>query len=149
MFKYIVSVVTISGMETLEAKIENLKLCGLSTEETWRPRRPAPHIFFFLCKENVSENMSLLVNKMDLPANYIVNHTSFLLVSLEKTMRPKCLVVKSIDDPHLPLLRVLRMLEARFISKIIEGHPESKTLQKIYENVISNASNHTKSSTKS
>ncbi|GLJ40584.1 hypothetical protein SUGI_0837750 [Cryptomeria japonica] len=150
MFKYIVNAATISCMETLEAKIENLKLCGLSTEETWQLLRASPHVIF-RSKEDVSEKMSILVNKMELPATYVMQHPRLLNISLEKTMKPRCVVwqkIKSIDDSDLSLSRVLSMPEARFVRKIIKGHPESKTLLKIYENAISDASNCKKSSTK-
>ncbi|GLJ32383.1 hypothetical protein SUGI_0651710 [Cryptomeria japonica] len=36
MFRYIVGLVAMGRVETLEAKIENRKLCGLSAEETWQ-----------------------------------------------------------------------------------------------------------------
>ncbi|GLJ32390.1 hypothetical protein SUGI_0651840 [Cryptomeria japonica] len=151
LFKYIVGIVATNLTKTLEAKIENLKLCGLSAEETWQVLGAAP-IVFNLSKENVSEKINFLVNNMELPANYVVKHASLLHLNLDKIMRPRCLVwqkMKSINDIDLPLVTVLRMPEARFVSKIMKGHPESKTLWTIYENAISNASNRTKSSAKS
>ncbi|XP_057823395.2 uncharacterized protein LOC131035681 [Cryptomeria japonica] len=149
--KLLKGIVATNLTKTLEAKIENLKLCGLSAEETWQVLGAAP-IVFNLSKENVSEKINFLVNNMELPANYVVKHASLLHLNLDKIMRPRCLVwqkMKSINDIDLPLVTVLRMPEARFVSKIMKGHPESKTLWTIYENAISNASNRTKSSAKS
>ncbi|XP_057823383.2 transcription termination factor MTEF1, chloroplastic [Cryptomeria japonica] len=147
MFKYVVGLVATSAPKTLEAKIENLKLCGLSAEETWQLLGTVPLLLCY-SKENVSEKMNFLVNDMKLPASYVVKHANLLRINLEKTTRPRCLVwqkIKSISDLDLTLLTVLSMPEARFVSKIIEGHPESKTLRTIYENALSNVSNRTKS----
>lgn len=77
---------------------------------------------------------------MELPANYVVKHASLLRISFEKTLRPRGLVwqkIKSIDGLSLPLLTVLSMPEANFVTKIVKGHPESKALLKINENAIS------------
>ncbi|GLJ48061.1 hypothetical protein SUGI_1014800 [Cryptomeria japonica] len=41
-YKFIVGEVATSRIETLKAKIENLKLCGLTAEETWQVCRAAP-----------------------------------------------------------------------------------------------------------
>ncbi|XP_057840966.2 transcription termination factor MTERF4, chloroplastic [Cryptomeria japonica] len=150
MFKYVVGKVAMSRVETLEAKIENLKLCGLSAEETWQVLGAVPLILCF-SKKNVSEKMNFLVNNMELSANYVVKYPKFLQISLEKTMRPRFLVwqkIKSIDALNLSIYTLLRMSETRFVDRIIKEHPESETLWRIYENAISNASNNTKSSTK-
>ncbi|XP_057823367.1 transcription termination factor MTERF8, chloroplastic [Cryptomeria japonica] len=145
MFKYIVSIVAVSRVETLEAKIENLKYCGLSAEEIWQLFGACPLLLKF-SKENVKKKMDFLVNTMELPANYAVKHPGILTVSLEKTTRPRFLVwqkIKSINDFNIAFFTVLLMTEARFVSKIIKGHPESQTLWTIYENAISDASNRT------
>ncbi|XP_057823374.1 transcription termination factor MTERF5, chloroplastic [Cryptomeria japonica] len=150
MFKYIVSTVAIHRAETLEVKIENLKLCGFSAEEIWQLFGAYP-LVFNLSKENVMKKMNFLVNNVELPANYVVKHPRILTVSLEKTLRPRFLVwqkIKSSNDFNFAFFTVLLMTEARFVSKIIRGHPESKTLWTIYENAISSASKRTKSSTK-
>ncbi|GLJ32381.1 hypothetical protein SUGI_0651660 [Cryptomeria japonica] len=147
---YWIEEVARSRTKMLEAKIENLKLCGLSAEETWQLLGAAPLLFLF-SKESVSEKMNFLVTNMELPANYVVKHPSLSQVSLEKTMKPRFLVwqkIKSINDSELPLLTVFTMTEARFVYKIIKEHLESKILWTIYENAISNASNRPKSTTK-
>ncbi|GLJ32379.1 hypothetical protein SUGI_0651610 [Cryptomeria japonica] len=106
MFKYIVSIVAVSRVETLNSKIENLKLCGLSAEEIWQLFGASP-LIVSLSKENVREKMNFLVNTAELPANYVVKRPRILTVSLEKTMRPRFLVwqkIKSISDFNLALL---------------------------------------------
>ncbi|GLJ48070.1 hypothetical protein SUGI_1014980 [Cryptomeria japonica] len=148
LFKYIVGAVATSRMETLMAKIENLKLCGLSAEETWQVCRAGPQVFNY-SKVKVRETMNFVVKDMELPANYIVKHSWLLQLNLEKIMRPRFLVwqtIKSMNGPSVSLLSVLVMPEARFVRNIVRGHPESTTLWTIYENAISKASNHTKSS---
>ncbi|GLJ32632.1 hypothetical protein SUGI_0656480 [Cryptomeria japonica] len=149
-FKYIVGVVAKSRTETLEAKIENLKLCGLSVEEIWQLLGAAPLVLSY-SKESVCEKMNFIVNNMELPVNHVVKHPLLLQISLEKTTRPRFLVwqkIKSINALELPLLTVLTMTEAKFVHNIIKGHAESKLPWTIYENAISNASNRTKNSTK-
>ncbi|XP_057852664.1 uncharacterized protein LOC131062937 [Cryptomeria japonica] len=151
MFKFIVSKVVCSRIETLEAKIENLKLCGLSAEETWQVFRGNPALLS-LSKEYICEKMKFLVNTMELPTNYVVTHPGLWKFSLEKTMRPRFLVwqkIKDMNDVGLSLLTVLRMTEARFVGKLIKEHPESETLLSIYQNAISSSPNCTKRSTKS
>ena len=84
-----------------------------------------------MSKEHVSENMNLLVNKMELPIDHVVQHASLLKIILEKTMRPRCLVLQKIRTmgfPDLILLTLLLMPKAQFIRRIIKGHLESKTL---------------------
>ncbi|GLJ48073.1 hypothetical protein SUGI_1015040 [Cryptomeria japonica] len=147
-YKYIVVLVITSRMETLMAKIENLKLCGLSAEETWQVCRAVPQVLRY-SKEKISETMNFVTKDMELPANYIVKHSWLFQKNLEKFMRPRFLVwqtIKSMNGSSLSLLSVLGMAEARFVKNIIRGHPESTTLWTIYENAISKASNHTKSS---
>ncbi|XP_059063494.1 transcription termination factor MTEF1, chloroplastic [Cryptomeria japonica] len=149
-FRYIVGIVAMRRMETLEEKIENLKLCGLSEEETWQLLGASPVVLSF-SKESVSEKMNFLVNNTELPASYVLKHPSFLRIHVEEVMKPRFLVwqkIKSINGYELPLLMVLSMPETRFVNSIIKGHPESKILWTIYENAISNASNRSKSSTK-
>ncbi|GLJ32631.1 hypothetical protein SUGI_0656470 [Cryptomeria japonica] len=150
MFKYIVGRVAVGSTKTLEAKIDNLKLCGLSVEEIWQLLGAAPVVLTF-SKESVSEKMNFIVNNMELPVHHVVKHPLLLLISLERTMKPRFLVwqtIKSINALEIPLFTVLKMTEAKFVNNIIKGHAESKILWTIYENAISNASNRTKSSTK-
>ncbi|XP_057822478.2 transcription termination factor MTERF2, chloroplastic [Cryptomeria japonica] len=147
-YTFIVGVVAISRIETLKAKIENLQLCGLSAEETWQVCRPAPQVLLY-SKVRVRETMNFVVKDMELPANYIVKHSCLLHLNLEKIMRPRFLVwqkIKAMNGSSLSLLSVLKMSEERFVRNIIRGHPESTTLSMVYENAISKASNHTKSS---
>ncbi|GLJ32307.1 hypothetical protein SUGI_0650220 [Cryptomeria japonica] len=150
MFKFILSRVVSSRVETLEAKIENLKLCGLSAEETWQVFRANPGLLGY-SKEYMGEKIKFRVNTMELPANYVVKRPTLCAISLEKTMRPRFLVwqkIKDMNDLGLSLLTVLTMTEARFVRKIIKGHPESETLLSIYQNAISSSPNCTKISTK-
>ncbi|GLJ48069.1 hypothetical protein SUGI_1014940 [Cryptomeria japonica] len=147
-YKYIVSIVATHRMETLKAKIENLQLCGLSAEETWQLCRAVPQVLYY-SKVRVRETMNFVVKDMEFPANCIVKHYHLLQLNLEKVMRPRFIVwqtIKSMNGPSLSLLSVLTMREERFVRNIIRGHPESTTLWTIYENAISKASNHTKSS---
>ncbi|XP_057832872.2 transcription termination factor MTERF9, chloroplastic [Cryptomeria japonica] len=149
-FKYILGIVAMGRTETLEAKIENLKLCGLSVEEIRQLLGAVPLVLCF-SKESVSEKMNFIVNNMELSVHHVVKHPWLLQISLEKTMRPRFLVwqkIKSINALELPLLTLLTMTEAKFVHNIIKGHAESKLLWTIYENAISNASNRTKNSTK-
>ncbi|GLJ50855.1 hypothetical protein SUGI_1083330 [Cryptomeria japonica] len=123
MYKYIVSIVAVSRLETLQAKIDNLKLCGgASSEEIWQLISAAPQVL--LCsEENVSDKMNFLVNNMEFPANYVVKHAWLLCISLERKLRPRFLVlqkIKSINELDLSLLTVLKMPEAMFVNKFIK-----------------------------
>ncbi|XP_057852671.1 uncharacterized protein LOC131062943 [Cryptomeria japonica] len=149
MFKYILSAVILGRMETLEARIENLKFWGLSAEEIWRIFRVAPLVLSF-SKETIGEKMNFVVNHLEVPANSVVKHPVLLQKSLERSMRPRFLVwqkIESTTDLSLSIIKVLKMTEERFI-KIIEEHPDSETLWTIYENAVSDAPNDTKRSSR-
>ena len=60
-------------------------------EETWQLLGTCS-IGFNLSNETVSEMMNFLANNMELPANYVAKHLTLLQISLEKIMKPRCLV---------------------------------------------------------
>ncbi|XP_057852666.2 uncharacterized protein LOC131062939 [Cryptomeria japonica] len=149
MFKYVLIAVTVSRMETLEARIENLKFWGLSAEEIWRLFRVAPLVLNF-SKETIGEKMNFVVNHLKEPANSVVKHPLLLQKSLERSVRPRFQVWQKIESttaPGLSIFKVLEMTEERFI-KIIEGHPDSEILWSIFENAVSDAPSGTKRSSR-
>ncbi|KAH9323378.1 hypothetical protein KI387_018017 [Taxus chinensis] len=146
MYKYIVSIVANSRMETLESKIDNLQLCGLSAEETWELARASPSILY-LSEENVKEKKKTLVNT-GLSLNFVAKHPRLISTSLEKLLKPRFLVLQNMNfmngEGHFRPKRLFTMLmmpEAKFVTeKIIKGYHESTTLWTVYENAIAKAS---------
>ena len=88
MFKYIVRIadyeppkdVRGQDRESLTLHEENLQLLGASPIE------------FNISNETVGEMMKFLANNMELPTNYVAKHFSLLQISLEKIIKPRCLV---------------------------------------------------------
>ena len=68
-------------------------------------------------------------------------------MSLEKVMRPKFFVLqnkRAMDgarkDNPTRIFLMFMMLEVKFFTKIIQGHPEAATLWTVYKNAIANVS---------
>ena len=88
MFKYIVRIADYEPPKDVRGQDrEYLTL----HEETWQLLGASP-IGFNLSNETISEMMNFLANNMELPANYVAKHLALLQISLEKIMKPKCLV---------------------------------------------------------
>ncbi|KAH9323377.1 hypothetical protein KI387_018016 [Taxus chinensis] len=145
MYKYVVSLVANSRMETLESKIDNLQLCGLSAEETWELVRACPSIFN-LSQVHVKEKMEFLVNT-GFSLNFVAKHPRVISMSLERLLKPRFLVLHNMKltngEGHFRperLYTMLMMPEAKFVTEIIKGHHESTALWTVYENAIAKAS---------
>jgi hypothetical protein len=95
--------------------------------------------------------MQFLTNNVGLPANSVVKRHRFLEKNLEKVIKPRFLVLQEIKSLNglghyndKQFCSIISMPEAKFLSKIVEGHPQSATLYRVYEKAISNVSGGTK-----
>ncbi|GLJ32628.1 hypothetical protein SUGI_0656350 [Cryptomeria japonica] len=139
MYKYALITVATYRTETLLAKMHNLQLCGLSSEETWELFRVFPKIFG-LSEEKVKQNLDFIVNDMELAANCVLKYPQLLIANLEKVLKPRFLVWQRMkcmnvlgDLEFKSLDSVIVMPEAKFLSKIVKGPP---MLYTIYEEVM-------------
>ena len=88
MFKYILRIADYDPAKDVRSQDrDSLTL----HEETWQLLGASP-IGFSLSNETVSEMMNFLADNIELPANYVAKHLALLQISLEKIMKPRCLV---------------------------------------------------------
>ncbi|GLJ32345.1 hypothetical protein SUGI_0650950 [Cryptomeria japonica] len=150
MYKYIVSMVATSRTEALETKIDNLQLCGLSSEEAWELVRVCPSVLS-KSEENIKKKMDFMLNHMGLSIDFVTKHPRMFTMSLDKVMRPRFLVLQRMTAMNgaeevnpTRLCSMLTMTEAKFVAQIIQGHPESAALWIVYKNAIANVSKSSK-----
>ncbi|XP_010539577.1 PREDICTED: uncharacterized protein LOC104813610 [Tarenaya hassleriana] len=130
MFKYVVSLIGVSRMETIQEKVANLEKFGFSEEEVWHMIGKSP-LILTLSVEKVQRNMTFIVASMKLPAHSILRHPFLLYCNLESHLRPRVLLSKRIEEMGLQpqikrqeIFRVLRMREKRFLRVFVNCHPE-------------------------
>ncbi|XP_057832867.2 transcription termination factor MTERF4, chloroplastic [Cryptomeria japonica] len=143
MYQYVLVSVVTYPMKTLEAKMQNLQLCGLSEEKAFELLRVCPKTLGFRV-EKVSEVMDFIVNTMELPANSVVKYPKFLTMNLNRVIRPRFLVWRSLTSMYgrkyrkgLSLHVILFMPEKKFLSDVLNRRP---ALYPIYEMALANVS---------
>ncbi|GLJ13063.1 hypothetical protein SUGI_0204420 [Cryptomeria japonica] len=149
-YKYVVSMVANCRIEALEAKIDKLRLCGLSPAQAWEVVRVCPSVLL-LSKENIKKKMDFMLNHMELSVDFVAKHSRMFSMSLDKVMRPRFLVIQTMTAMNgagevnpTRLCIMLMMTEAKFVAQIIQGHPESAALWTVYRNAIANVSERSK-----
>lgn len=149
-YKHVVSRVAVSRVEVLEAKINNLHLCGLSPKQALDLVRADPTVLS-KSEENIKNKMDFMLNHMGLSVNFLTKHPRMFTMSLDKVMRPRFLVLQNraakngagkVDPTRL--YTMLMMTKAKFVGQIIQGHPESAALCTVYKNAIANVSKSSK-----
>ncbi|GLJ32373.1 hypothetical protein SUGI_0651460 [Cryptomeria japonica] len=150
MFKYVVSIVANRRSQVSEAKIDTLQLCGLSPEEAWELVRVNPSILS-ISEENIKKKMDFMFNNMGLSVDFVTKHPRMFLMSLDKVMRPRFLVLQNMTAMNgagevkpTRIGTVLAMTEAKFVAQIIERHPESAALWTVYKTAIADVSKSSK-----
>ncbi|GLJ18573.1 hypothetical protein SUGI_0330650 [Cryptomeria japonica] len=150
MYKYIVSIVAKSRMEALEAKIGNLQLYSLSPKEAYELVRVHPS-FLQKLEENIKKKMDFMLNQKEISIEFVTKHPHMLSMSLDRVMRPRFLVLKTMTTMNgagkvnpTQLCTMLKITEAKFVAQIIQGHPESVALWTVYKNAIATVSKSSK-----
>ncbi|GLJ32646.1 hypothetical protein SUGI_0656850 [Cryptomeria japonica] len=145
-YKDVLILLATSPMATLEAKIRNFQLCGLSYEETMELFRLSPNVFG-LTEANIRAKMDFVVKNMELPPNFVIKYRTILYINLDKVIKPRFFVWKKMASMNglenfeiKSLCTMLNMREAGFITKILNGHPQAATLFAIYEKRLADAS---------
>nr|XP_043626767.1 uncharacterized protein LOC122598229 [Erigeron canadensis] len=129
MYKYVVTLMAISRLETIREKIANLEKFGFSEDEVLRLLGISP-LVLTLSVDKVQRNMTFLVACMKLPASVVLGHPFLLFINLEKVMKPRMTVAWKIDEMGLApridgpkVLTALRMTDKRFVKAFINCHP--------------------------
>lgn len=140
MYKYVVTLMAISRIETIREKIANLEKFGFVEDEVFRLIGTSP-LVLTLSVDKVQRNMTFVVASMKLSAKVVLSHPFLLFNNLETVMKPRMIVKGKIEDlglvPRIEGAKVftaLRMTERRFVKAFIECHPleVAKVLMECY-----------------
>ncbi|XP_071699342.1 uncharacterized protein [Rutidosis leptorrhynchoides] len=141
MYKYVVTLMAISRLETIREKIANLDKFGFTEDEVFRLLGSSP-LVLTLSVDKVQRNMTFVVACMKQPAKVVLSHPFLLFNNLETVMKPRMSLAAKIDDMCLApridgpkVLTALRMTEKRFVKAFISCHPPeiAKELMECYE----------------
>lgn len=129
MYKYVVTLMAISRLETIREKIANLEKFGFMEDEVFRLIGSSP-LVLTLSVDKVQRNMTYVVGCMKQPAKVVLSHPFLIFNNLEKVMKPRMIVAAKIDDMGLfpriegsKVFTALRMTERRFVKAFINCHP--------------------------
>lgn len=128
MYKYVVTIFSVSRIQTIREKVANIEKFGFSEDEVLRFFGRSP-LVLTLSIDKVQRNMTFILGTMKLPAQMVLDYPCLLYFNLEAVLKPRFLLAEKIDDmglePHIKgasLLRALRMSEKRFIKVFISCH---------------------------
>ncbi|KAM5586796.1 transcription termination factor MTERF9, chloroplastic-like [Rosa sericea] len=130
MYKYVVTLIGISRLETISEKVANFEKFGFSEDEIFGLLGRSP-IVFTLSVDKVQRNMTFVLGQMKLPATVILEHPFLLYMNLEAALKPRVCLAGKIEDMDLDeqikgpkLLTALRMTEKRFVKAFVNCHPK-------------------------
>ncbi|KAM7532387.1 hypothetical protein LguiB_035797 [Lonicera macranthoides] len=128
MYKYVVTLIAISRLETIREKVANFEKFGFSDEEILGLFGRSP-LLLTLSIDKVQRNMTFVLGTMKLPARVALEHPFLLFTNLESVLKPRVLLAGKIQDMGLApqikghaLLTALRMKEKRFAEAFIKCH---------------------------
>lgn len=130
MYKYVVTIMGISRVETIREKIANFAKFGFSDDEIFEFIGRSP-LVFTLSVDKVQRNMTFIVGTMKLEAKTVLQNPHLLFLNLDTLLKPRVLLMRKIQDMSFKLkftesllIRAMRMRENRFVKAFIERHPE-------------------------
>ncbi|KAK9671492.1 hypothetical protein RND81_12G033500 [Saponaria officinalis] len=128
MFKYVVTIIGVSCVETIREKIANIEKFGISEDEVLQFFGRSP-LLLTLSVDKVQRNMTFVVGMMKLPASTVLRYPFLVCANLENTLKPRVLLARQIQDMGLEpqimgpaLFRALRMTEKRFLNAFVGCH---------------------------
>ncbi|XP_057484884.1 uncharacterized protein LOC130771287 [Actinidia eriantha] len=130
MYKYVVTIIAISRIETIREKFANFEKFGFTDDEVWGLFGRSP-LILTLSIDKVQRNMTFVLGTMKLPASAVLNHPFLVFFNLEKVLKPRVLLAGKIQDMGLfpqikgpAMFRALRMSEERFVKAFVNCHPK-------------------------
>ncbi|KAJ0009977.1 hypothetical protein Pint_34515 [Pistacia integerrima] len=123
MYKYVVTLIAISRIETIQEKISNFQKFGFLEDEILSLFGRSP-LVITLSIDKVQRNMTFVVATL--------KHPFLLYVNLEAVLKPRLVLAGKIQDMGLSpemkgqatILRALRMKEKRFLKVYVNCHPQ-------------------------
>ncbi|KAL5543732.1 hypothetical protein UlMin_007516 [Ulmus minor] len=143
MYKYVVTLIGVSRLETIREKIANFKKCGLTEDETFILFGRSP-LMLTLSVEKVQRNMAFVRDSLKLPANAILDYPFLVYYNLENVLKPRVLIAEKMAEMGLELqlkgpnlIRFLRIKDERFLDVFICSQPKdvADELMKFYNNL--------------
>lgn len=130
LYKYVVTIIGISRVETICEKMTNFASCGLSDDEIFELIGRAP-LVLTLSIEKVQRNMTFILGTMKFEAKTVLQWPHLLLFNLDTRLKPRALLMKKIQEMDgemnftEPLFtKVIRMKESTFVKSFIKRHPK-------------------------
>lgn len=127
LFKYVVTIICISRLETIRQKVANLKKFGFTEDEKFALIRRCP-LILTLSVDKVQRNMTFILYSMELPAKVVLHYPFLLRFNLEAV---RMLLAGKVEEMGLHLqikgrsiLSALRMPENRFLKKFVYSQPQ-------------------------
>ncbi|CAL9016550.1 unnamed protein product [Prunus brigantina] len=143
MFKYVVTIIGVSRLETIRQKVANLEKFGFSEDEVFLFFGKSPFVLT-LSVDKVQRNMTFILGEMKLPATTVLEHPSLLFKNLEDVLKPRVLLARKVQEMGLDfqingpmMVSAMRMTERRFLKVFVNCHPKDAVdeLMEHYKNV--------------
>ncbi|XP_054816116.1 uncharacterized protein LOC129315954 [Prosopis cineraria] len=130
LYKYVVAIVGVYRMETIDEKLTNFANFGFSDDEIFELIRRHP-LVMTLSIEKIQRNMTFILTAMKFDAKTVLEIPRLLFINLDTLLRPRVLLVRRLQDmdvklefTHRSIIRALRMKETRFVQFFIESQPK-------------------------
>lgn len=142
MYKYVVTLIGGSRLETIRQKVANLEKFGLSEDEVLGLFRRSPYVFT-LSIDKVQRNMTFILTQMKLPAKVVLDHPGLLYKNLENVLKPRVLLAGKMHEMGLlkikgpKIVSAMRMKEERFLEVFVNRQPKdvADELMEYYKSV--------------
>ncbi|KAJ8620352.1 hypothetical protein MRB53_028881 [Persea americana] len=100
MYKYVVSLIAISRLDTIRMKVANFDRFGFTVDEVMGLFGRTPHVLT-LSVDKVQRNMTYIIGVMKLPASIVLDHPVLLYCNLETVLRPRFMLARKIQEMGL------------------------------------------------
>lgn len=130
MYKYMVTLIGISRVETIREKVANLGKFGFSEEEIFGLMGRSPNVLT-LSTDKVQRNMTFILGTMKLDAKMVLKQPYLLYANVDTVLKPRVLLALKIQDMDSKwkiigptIVSFLRMPEKRFLDLLVKCHGE-------------------------
>ncbi|XP_022133358.1 uncharacterized protein LOC111005954 [Momordica charantia] len=130
MYKYVVTIMGISRLETIRQKVANLEKFGFTDDEIFALLGRSP-LILTLSVDKVQRNMTFILCTLKLPAKVILSYPFLFYFNLDAILKPRVLLSGKMEEMGLHLqikghamLRALRMTEKRFLKTFVNSQPK-------------------------
>ncbi|RDY05107.1 hypothetical protein CR513_11087, partial [Mucuna pruriens] len=130
MYKYVVTLIGISRMETIRDKVANFARFGFSEEEIFGLVGRSPNVLT-LSTDKVQRNMTFILGTMKLDAKMVLQQPHLLYANVDTVLKPRVLLALKMQDMDSELqitvptmVSSLRMPEQRFLRLFVKCHRE-------------------------